>query len=429
MKGWIKIGLLMAGAVMAGGCALEPFRPLPETGPGEVSASVEAKLGERLFPWTVQKLGGSYSDPELRTALEAILRKLSDGFPCHLQVLNHSRPAALVFPGGFIGLTRGLLLELEEAPLVAAVLAHQIGHLQAGHLGQALRERSFAGGLEAQLRLEAAGRTDPDYGEEVAALLETGAALQGWSFSPRQEREADDLAVPLLRKAGYDPRALPRAMKILRQGATSSSPWPEKTTGWQRHVRTEEPGTPPLEAAGLRGTAPRRPSAADAGFALWHARASREAAGYLLCDQALRLESQGNSRAAVGAYLQAAAVLPDEPLVLARLGLVYLQEEDLRNARFHLERALMFDPHRHPAHLGLGFIHLAHKEYPAARKRLETAMELLPTLQGAYLLGSAWEGEGDRGRAARLFSQVAGADAGGKLGRAAANRLKGLKGF
>jgi hypothetical protein len=55
-------------------------------------------------------------------------------------------------------------------------------------------------------------------------------------------------------------------------------------------------------------------------------------------------------------------------------------------------------------------------------------MALLPTLQGGYLLAEGYEKTGKPAKAAELYRAVAEADGGGKLGRAAGERLRILEG-
>ena len=54
-------------------------------------------------------------------------------------------------------------------------------------------------------------------------------------------------------------------------------------------------------------------------------------------------------------------------------------------------------------------------------------MALLPTLQGAYLLASAYEGNRQIGQAVEMYRAVVKADANGRLGQSAAERLQELE--
>ncbi|NLC71781.1 MAG: M48 family metalloprotease [Desulfuromonadaceae bacterium] len=440
--------LLLVGIVFAAGCAMRPSLPHPDrTPPVSVEPPVSRKpvpkmgvppleqsvAGTRAFAWALHELGGIYPDAGLREALAGIGDRLgrqgaAGGHAIRVEIVNHSRPAAMVFPGGGIGLTRGLLQALGNESQVAAVIAHQMGHLQAGHLQRVWGRENLTPGLRALARLEKEKNLLSYYGAEVVAALEAAKALQEWEFTAEEERQADRSAVALLRGAGYQPLALPQAMKALDAGRKGGFPPPQPGLGWQFHPCSAEREKMGLELASVGGSLPRSTPFAEEGTAPWHRRLKEEAAGYLLYDQALEADRRNDSRAAVAGYLQAATTLPEDPLILGRLGLAYLREEDVGNARFYLEQALRLDPEHHASLLGLGFVHLAHGEFAAARRRLETAMGLLPTLQGAYLLAEACIGGGDLEKGKLLFGQVAEADSGGRFGLAAERRLQGLTG-
>jgi len=410
-----------------------PFPPTPAP-PAEAAAFRESAAGMKAFSWDLHKLGGVYpdADNQVRRALAEIGGQLgrygaAGNSPMRIEVINHSRPAAVVFPGGGIGLTRGLLLLLQDEAQVAAVIAHQLGHLRAGHLQRAMAGEDLAPGFEALAGLAENKSYVGGYGADVAAALKAVKALQEWEFTADEEAQADRLALTLLRDAGYSPQAMAQAMKVLEAAGKGGFPPPERGLGWQFH-----PYSAARERQGMDSSANVAPSlAASPGPVTpppWRQRLTEEAGGYLIYEQALQAERRNDSRAAVTGYLEAASVLPEEPLILGRLGLAYLQEEDIRSARFYLEQALRVDPEHHASLLGLGFVHLANGDYPAARRRLETAMALLPTLQGTFLLAETCAGEGDTERARGLFAQVVQADGDGRFGRAAAKRLQGFTG-
>ena len=63
--------------------------------------------------------------------------------PYEFTVINSSEPNAWAMPGGKIGVTRGLLVQLESEDELAAVLGHQIAHAAARH-GTKVLERNAA---------------------------------------------------------------------------------------------------------------------------------------------------------------------------------------------------------------------------------------------------------------------------------------------
>jgi tetratricopeptide (TPR) repeat protein len=149
--------------------------------------------------------------------------------------------------------------------------------------------------------------------------------------------------------------------------------------------------------------------------------------GYTLYDQARQFEEQGQLSKAIAVYLQAATAAPDQSLILAALGTAYLKADDLVAGQQHLGRAVQLDGQYYRSRLGLGYLLLEQEDYPRAVRELEASMALLPTVQGAYLLAGAYEGNRQIGQAVEMYRVVVKADAAGRLGQFAAERLQELE--
>jgi predicted Zn-dependent protease len=105
------------------------------------------------------------------------------------------------FPGGFLVFTTALLDEPDEAT-VAGVVAHELAHLDLGHLySMAQRAKLAEGGFA----------PDPSMMADPGRMMTRGMAIGGlmmMPFRPEQELEADCAATTWLYLGGYDPRAL-----------------------------------------------------------------------------------------------------------------------------------------------------------------------------------------------------------------------------
>ena len=128
------------------------------------------------------------------------------------EVLFRRAPAfganAFAFPGGPI-LVTDELVELLDDDEVAAVLAHELGHVEARH---GLRRVLRVGGLFLIASLVLGG--DETLLEELAALaVSVGAA----GYSREFEREADAYAGRLLADAGRSPDDLADALRVLTE--------------------------------------------------------------------------------------------------------------------------------------------------------------------------------------------------------------------
>lgn len=131
-------------------------------------------------------------------------------------ILDSDEINAFAAPGGFIFVSRGMLRLCQTEDELAAVLAHEIGHVQHQHGLRAIRSSRWAAALA--VGLTEAGRSWG--GEELrqltaafeGAIDDITSTLMVNGYSRRLEREADEAAVTIMRRLGYDPRALIRML-------------------------------------------------------------------------------------------------------------------------------------------------------------------------------------------------------------------------
>lgn len=113
---------------------------------------------------------------------------------------------AFALPGGKIGVHTGLLKVAETPDQLAAVIGHEIAHVQAEHANERVST-----GYVAQAGLQVVDAVSGAYGlanqQQVMALLGMGAQVGVLlPFSRAQESEADVLGQQLMAQAGFDPR-------------------------------------------------------------------------------------------------------------------------------------------------------------------------------------------------------------------------------
>ena len=129
-------------------------------------------------------------------------------------------------PSGFVFVSSAFLRELPDEDAVAAVLAHEIGHVVKRHgvnaisnaqLFSTLTEFSQQGASIAASQVSSPVDLGPITGvfaESVGGVVDT---LLTKGFDRSQEYEADLYAAELLQRAGYDPNALVRVLTILKE--------------------------------------------------------------------------------------------------------------------------------------------------------------------------------------------------------------------
>lgn len=125
-------------------------------------------------------------------------------------VLKSEAPNAFAIPGGHIVLTTGLLRALRSPDELAAVFAHEQGHVSRRHvLRSVLRQAS----LQILIALAAGDHSAASSG------LRAAGELGSLSYSRAYEREADDEAMAMLASHGASPEALGDALESIRRAA------------------------------------------------------------------------------------------------------------------------------------------------------------------------------------------------------------------
>lgn len=128
-------------------------------------------------------------------------------------VLDTQEINAFAVPGGVIGLNAGLFLNADSDDEVAAVIAHELGHVAQHHFARRYMEskkmsKAVLAGMLASIALAIAG--DGQAGMAGMAATQAGAIQSELAYSRSDEREADRTGMQTLARAGMDPYAMPR---------------------------------------------------------------------------------------------------------------------------------------------------------------------------------------------------------------------------
>ncbi|AEF81012.1 M48 family metalloprotease [Leadbettera azotonutricia] len=180
---------------------------------------------------------GSYkiytANPDLTSYLNKICLAITVNSPnpvlfngYHAEILDSAEINAFATPGGHIFLSRGLIACADSEDALAAVIAHEIAHIQLRHAAAIIQaQRTVQDLTDAGRRAAAIASRDSSpaeravlFGEDVSSLTTT---LFKSGYAQSQEYEADTTALALLRNAGYDPSALPAVLQVMEKNQKS----------------------------------------------------------------------------------------------------------------------------------------------------------------------------------------------------------------
>lgn len=185
-----------------------------------VSEEDEIALDKQQSPYQFSNDYGSIQDAPLNSYISQVGKSLASQshrphMPFSFRGVNAAYINAYAFPGGSIAVTRGILVELENEAELAALLGHEIGHVNARHTAEQLSSSKLTQALltTASLATSAAG-----YGgaaDLVQGLGGLGAGALLAKYSRDNEREADALGMEYMTRAGYTPRGMIGLMEVL----------------------------------------------------------------------------------------------------------------------------------------------------------------------------------------------------------------------
>jgi Zn-dependent protease with chaperone function len=147
--------------------------------------------------------GDGPNEIEGKAAFDALMAKLVKGAglatPVHASVVRREEPNAFALAGGHIYVLRGLIEAAKDVDEVAAIIAHELGHVA---------NRDGTRGIVQTAGVSLIfGMLLGDFVGGVAVVAAAQSLLQA-RFSRNQETAADDFAVLTLQELNADPHAL-----------------------------------------------------------------------------------------------------------------------------------------------------------------------------------------------------------------------------
>ena len=190
------------------------FRQRISTSDEEVASDVaeEVRFGREVAARVIARYG-LYDDPTLMKYVNLVGHVLSQTtnrpeLDFHFAILNTDEINAYAAPGGYVFVTRGALLNMQDESELAGVLAHEIGHIVEKHVVRELKikgtEESAAMGL-ATLIGGSSQSARTAFAQAVDKAMDT---LFKDGYKREDEVQADKDAVMFCALSGDEPMGL-----------------------------------------------------------------------------------------------------------------------------------------------------------------------------------------------------------------------------
>ena len=174
----------------------------------------EKKIGKEFADQLLseyKKKGRVYNNPQANQYINQLGQTLVNHAPekkftYHFYLLKLRGVNAFAVPGGHIFVFTGLINYCQNEAELAGVIAHEIGHIVARH-GTEQMSAQLTASVASAIVVAGLGLSgvDPSIAQLALDVVNTGAFL---AYSRKDEREADEIGVKMLYKAGYHPEGM-----------------------------------------------------------------------------------------------------------------------------------------------------------------------------------------------------------------------------
>jgi len=380
----------------------------------DFSIEDEKKLGEKFLQAVLKQLR-LVEDPEVVGYVDRVGQTVVNHlevhtFPYDFYVVDSSALNAFAAPAGHVFINRGLIEIMDDEGELAAILGHEIAHVQSRHIAQRIARAqklniASLGGLLAGILLGG------EAGAAIIAGSQAGATSAMLNYSRQDEEEADRKGLRYLEAANYQGEDFVIIMKKMGQDSwksgghiptylTTHPGVPERVAYLATTVETR-PKSPQSTKKGSKNSDAfllmqtklyggyENPAEASAKFREWLEKTETKAMAYY--GMGLLQRRQRMMQEAVDSLKSAINLRPDLVPILVELGETYFQMGEFDKANSVVSSALILEPDQEMALYVLGRTQLEQGRAAEASKNLARAARVndrLPAIH--YYLGLAY---------------------------------------
>ena len=404
-RDFMRYSTLLAAGTLAG-CAVNPV-----TGKNQLmlmNASQEIAVDRKNAPHQLSQDYGTVRDAALnryveRTGRAMVSRTHRPEMPYSFRPVAANYVNAYAFPGGSIAVTRGILLKLESEAELAALLGHELGHVNARHTAEQMSK-----GMVTQLLVAGAvgavGAKMPGYRQIAEKLGMMGAGALLASYSRDNERQADDLGMQYMVKSGYSPEGMVGLMGLLKEMSRHRAAPADLL--FATHPMGDERYRTAVQSA-------RTTYGASRGLPLHRERYMDNIAGLRKIRGAVERQQKGEEamgkkryREAEALFRQSLLTVPEDYTGLLLMTKCLMMQDRAGDALKYAEKARAVNGSEAQAHHLVGMINLRRKRFDRAYAGFSEYDRLLPgNPNTTFFKGYSLEGLGRRQGAAENYSR------------------------
>lgn len=208
----------LAATGLAMGCATNPV-----TGRSQfmiMDEQQEIAIDHQQSPHQLSADYGTVQDRALQNYVQTTGKRLAANthrtqMPYDFHCVNANYVNAYAFPGGTIACTRGILLDLDNEAELAALLGHELGHVNARHTAASMSKAQVASIAVGGLAILTSVAVGSGAGNLAGQLGQLGSGALLASYSRDNERQADHLGMEYMTRSGYGPQGMVGLMDML----------------------------------------------------------------------------------------------------------------------------------------------------------------------------------------------------------------------
>ena len=203
--------------------------------------SVDKKLGAENAALVESEIG-LYQHDSLYKLVNRVGRKLvshltNNPFEFNFFLADSPEPNAFALPGGYVYVTRGILLLIQTEDELAGIMSHEIIHVTERHSIKQMKK-----GRVGRILSIPGNIVNAVTGTRLGNIVNTPIALSSKAFisnySRGNEKESDTNGAKLAESAGYNPNALADALDRLGKGIQILTGKEEKKNYFSDHPMT-----------------------------------------------------------------------------------------------------------------------------------------------------------------------------------------------